>query len=304
MRVGGDEFTILLPDVDHVEEDKVVADKVIAALKQPFVIEGRDIFVSASIGISMYPDDGADVDVLMKHAATAMYRVKREGRNGFHLYTHALDQRSLRRLELDNQLHNALERQQMVLHYQPQFDLADGRIRGVEALLRWEHPELGTISPAEFIPLAEESGLIVPIGAWVLEAACRQAHAWKMAGFPDFVMSVNLSVRQFFREDLARLVKRAMIDYCLAAHVLELEITESVAMDDVAYTIRTLETLAASGLRLAIDDFGTGYSSLSQLKKMPAEILKIDRSFVRDITRNRTTPRSSTPSSPWRTASG
>jgi diguanylate cyclase (GGDEF)-like protein/PAS domain S-box-containing protein len=285
-RLGGDEFTILLPDVDHVEEARGVADKVIAALKQPFVIEGRDIFVSASIGISMYPDDGADVDVLMKHADTAMYRVKKEGRNGFRIYTHALDQRSLRRLELDNQLHKALESRQLVLHYQPQFDLADGRIRGVEALLRWEHPELGTISPAEFIPLAEESGLIVPIGAWVLEAACRQAHAWKMAGFPDFVMSVNLSVRQFFREDIARLVKRAMIDYCLAAHVLELEITESVAMDDVVYTIRTLETLAASGLRLAIDDFGTGYSSLSQLKKMPVEILKIDRSFVQDITSN------------------
>ncbi len=283
-RLGGDEFTILLPDAGHVEEAELVAGKVIAALKQPFVIEGRDIFVSASIGISMYPDDGADVDVLMKHADTAMYRVKKQGRNGFHIYSNAFDERSLRRLELDNQLHKALARQQLVLHYQPQFDLASGRLRGVEALLRWQHPELGTISPAEFIPLAEENGLIVPIGAWVLETACRQADAWRAAGFPEFVMSVNLSVRQFFREDIARLVKRAMTDYCMAAQVLELEITESVAMDDAVYTIRTLETLAASGLRLAIDDFGTGYSSLSQLKKMPVEILKIDRSFVQDVT--------------------
>jgi diguanylate cyclase (GGDEF)-like protein/PAS domain S-box-containing protein len=283
-RLGGDEFTILLPDVDRVEEAMVVADKVLATLKQPFVLDGRDIFVSASIGISMYPDDGADVDLLMKHADTAMYRVKQQGRNGFQIYTHALDQRSLRRLELENQLHKALERKQLVLHYQPQFDLSEGRLRGVEALVRWQHPELGMISPAEFIPLAEESGLIVPIGAWVLETACRQVHAWREAGFPDLVMSVNLSVRQFFREDIARQVMRTIDDYCLAAHVLELEITESVAMEDVAYTIRTLESLAASGLRLAIDDFGTGYSSLSQLKKMPVKILKIDRSFVQDIT--------------------
>ncbi len=285
-RLGGDEFTFLLPDVDHVEEATVVADKVLAALKQPFVIGGRDIFVSASIGISMYPDDGADVETLMKHADTAMYRVKKQGRNGFHIYTSALDQHSQRRLELESQLHTALERQQLVLHYQPQFDLVEGRIRGVEALIRWQHPELGMISPAEFIPLAEESGLIVPIGAWVLETACRQAHAWKEAGFPDLVMSVNLSVRQFFGEDIVRQVMQAIDDYRLAAHVLELEITESVAMEDVPYTIRTLESLAASGLRLAIDDFGTGYSSLSQLRKMPVGILKIDRSFVQDITTN------------------
>ena len=283
-RLGGDEFTILLPDVDHVEEARLVADKVLATLKQPFAIGGRDIFVSASIGISLYPDDSDDVDVLMKHADTAMYRVKKEGRNGFHIYTHALDQRSLRRLELENQLHKALEMGQLVLHYQPQFSLADGRLRGVEALIRWQHPDLGMISPAEFIPLAEESGLIVPIGAWVLETACRQAHAWREAGFPELVMSVNLSVRQFFREDIVRLVTQAIDQYGLGAHVLELEITESVAMEDVGYTIRTLESLAAGGLRLAIDDFGTGYSSLSQLKKMPVQLLKIDRSFVQDIT--------------------
>lgn len=283
-RLGGDEFTILLPDVDHVEEAMIVAEKVLAALKQPFVVGDRDIFISASIGISLYPDDGVDVEVLMKHADTAMYRVKKQGRNGFHLYTHALDQRSLRRLELENQLHKAVERQQLVLHYQPQFDLAEGHVRGVEALVRWRHPELGMISPAEFIPLAEESGLIVPIGAWVLETACRQVQAWRDAGLPEFVMSVNLSVRQFFHEGIAHLVTQAIEKYSLGANALELEITESVAMEDVAYTIRTLESLAARGLQLAIDDFGTGYSSLSHLKKMPVKILKIDRSFVQDVT--------------------
>jgi diguanylate cyclase (GGDEF)-like protein len=283
-RLGGDEFTILLPDVDHVEEAMLVAEKVLAAMKQPFALGGRDIFVSASIGISMYPDDGADVDVLMKHADTAMYRVKKQGRNGFHLYTQALDERSLRRLELENQLHQALAREQLVLHYQPQFDLATGRIRGVEALMRWQHPELGFVSPAEFIPLAEESGLIVPIGAWLLETACRQARTWRDAGYSDLVMSVNLSVRQFFREDIAHLVMHAIETNGLGADVLELEITESVAMEDVAYTTRTLEALAAGGVQLAIDDFGTGYSSLSQLKKMPVGLLKIDRSFVQDLT--------------------
>ena len=283
-RLGGDEFTILLPDVDNVEEAMVVAEKVLAAMKQPFALGGRDIFVSASIGISMYPDDGADVDVLMKHADTAMYRVKRQGRNGFHLYTHALDERSLRRLELENQLHQALARDELVLHYQPQFDLASGRIRGVEALLRWQHPEFGLVSPAEFIPLAEETGLIVPIGAWLLETACRQARTWRDAGYPDFVMSVNLSVRQFFREGIADAVMHAIETNGLGADVLELEITESVAMEDVVYSTRTLDALAAGGVALAIDDFGTGYSSLSQLKKMPVGLLKIDRSFVQDLT--------------------
>jgi len=283
-RLGGDEFTILLPDADHVDEAMAVADKILTALKHPFDIGGQDIFVTVSIGISMYPDDGADADVLMKNADAAMYRVKAQGRSGFQVYTDALNLHSLRRLELENQLHKALEKNQLVLHYQPQFDLMQGNIRGVEALIRWQHPELGMISPAEFIPIAEETGLIVPIGAWVLETACKQAYAWKEAGFPDMVMSVNLSVRQFFREDIVSLVTQAIQDCCLMAHVLELEITESVAMEDVAYTIKTLESLAARGIHIAIDDFGTGYSSLSQLKKMPVGILKIDQSFIKDLT--------------------
>jgi len=285
-RLGGDEFTILLPDADHVDEAMAVADKMLAALKHPFDIGGQEIFVTASIGISMFPDDGADAKTMMKNADAAMYRVKEQGRSGFQVYTDAFNLHSLRRLELENQLRKALEKNQLVLHYQPQFDLAQGNIRGVEALIRWQHPDLGMISPAEFIPLAEETGLIVPIGAWVLETACKQAYAWKQAGFPDLVMSVNLSVRQFFREDIVSLVTDAIQNYCLGAHVLELEITESVAMEDVAYTIKTLESLSSAGLCMAIDDFGTGYSSLSQLKKMPVEILKIDQSFVQDLTSN------------------
>jgi diguanylate cyclase (GGDEF)-like protein/PAS domain S-box-containing protein len=283
-RLGGDEFAILLPDAEHLEQGVAVAEKVRAAFAEPFVVDGQDIFVSASIGVASAPDDGRDVDVLMQHADIAMYRAKKLGRDRFHIYTQALGQQSRGRLQLENQLHRALDARQLVLHYQPQFDLATGRLRGVEALVRWQHPQLGMISPAEFIPLAEESGMIVPIGAWVLETACKQAHAWQKAGFPSMVMSVNLSVRQFFREDIARLVMQALDEYCLDAHVLELEITESVAMEDVAYTIRALEALAAGGLRVAIDDFGTGYSSLGQLKKMPVKILKIDRSFVKDVT--------------------
>lgn len=282
-RLGGDEFTILLPDADHVEEAMAVADKVLTALKRPFDLAGREIFVTVSIGISLYPDDGADAETLMKNADTAMYHAKEHGRAGFQVYTNALSLRSMRRLELGTQLHKALENHQLVLHYQPQFDLAQGRMRGVEALIRWQHPELGMISPAEFIPIAEETGLIIPIGSWVLETACRQAHAWKEAGLPSLVMSVNLSVRQFFREEVVSLVSQAIKNHCLKADILELEITESVAMEDAQYTIDILTQLAALGVRLAIDDFGTGYSSLNQLKKMPVNILKIDRSFVREV---------------------
>lgn len=282
-RIGGDEFAVLLPAVGHVEQGIATADKVRAAFAQPCVVEGQDVFVSASIGITRSPEDGRDADALIQHADAAMYRARKQGGDGFHLYTPALDQHSRGRLQRENQLRRALDAGQLLLHYQPQFELATGRLRGVEALLRWQHPELGMIPPAEFIPLAEESGLIVPIGAWVLEAACRQAQAWQKAGFPAMVMSVNLSVRQFFREDIARLVMQAIDEYCLDARVLELEITESVAMDDAAYTIRTLEALTAGGVRVAIDDFGTGYSSLGQLKKMPVKVLKIDRAFVQDI---------------------
>lgn len=283
-RIGGDEFAILLPEVGHVEQGIAAAEKVRAAFAQPFVVDGQDVFVSASIGVTRSPEDGRDADALIQHADAAMYRARKQGGDGFHLYAPALDQHSRGRLQLESHLRRALDAGQLLLHYQPQFDLATGRLRGVEALLRWHHPELGMISPAEFIPLAEESGLIVPIGAWVLETACRQAQVWQKTGFPALVMSVNLSVRQFFREDIARLVMQAIDAYCLDARVLELEITESVAMDDAAYTIRTLEALAGGGVRVAIDDFGTGYSSLGQLKKMPVGVLKIDRAFVQDIT--------------------
>jgi len=283
-RLGGDEFTILLPDADHVEEAVVVADKVLAALRQPFAIGGREIFVSASIGISLYPDDGADAEALMKHADTAMYRVKEQGRAGVQIYTSSLDLHSMRRLELENHLNNALEKQQLVLHYQPQFDLAHGQMRGVEALVCWRHPELGMILPNEFIPLAEETGLIIPIGAWVLETACKQAIAWQNMGFPETIMSVNLSVRQFFREDLVCLVAQTLANCGLEARLLELEVTESVAMEDAQYAVNILESLTKLGINMAIDDFGIGYSSLNQLKKMPVGILKIDQSFVKNVT--------------------
>jgi len=282
-RLGGDEFTILLPEVDHTDQALLVAAKVLDAMKKPFMLAGQELFVTVSIGISMFPKDGGDVDTLMKNADAAMYHVKGKGRAGFHLYTDDLSLQAMRRLELQTQLYNALERDEFILHYQPQFDLLSGKIYGVEALIRWQHPILGLISPAEFIPLAEESGLIQPIGAWVLEEACCQGKAWLDMGKP-LQIAVNLSARQFQKHDLAGFVTRTLHLCGLPPEQLELEITESVAMENADFTERTMQSLSEFGIQIAIDDFGTGYSSLSHLKKMPLHTLKIDRSFIQDIT--------------------
>lgn len=281
-RLGGDEFTVLLPEVEHTDEALLVASKVIDAMKRPFHLAGQELYVTVSIGISMYPKDGADVDTLMKNADAAMYHVKGQGRAGFHLYTDDLSLQTMRRLELQNQLYSALDRGEFILHYQPQMDLASGAIYGVEALIRWRHPGLGLVSPAEFIPVAEETGLIQSIGAWVLEEACRQAKAWLDMGIP-LQVAVNLSARQFQKEDLAGFVTRTLRLSGLPPRQLELEITESVAMEHADFTVRTLQSLTSLGIQTAIDDFGTGYSSLSHLKKMPLSTLKIDRSFVQDL---------------------
>ncbi len=281
-RLGGDEFTILLPEVDHADQALLVASKVLDAMKQPYLLAGQELFVTVSIGISMFPKDGGDVDTLMKNADAAMYHVKGKGRAGFHLYTDDLSLQTMRRLELQTQLYSALERNEFILHYQPQFDLASGAMYGVEALIRWQHPLLGLISPTEFIPLAEESGLIQPIGAWVLEEACCQGKAWLDMGIV-LQIAVNLSARQFQKEDLAGFVTRTLRLCGLPPQQLELEITESVAMDNADFTVRTMQSLAELGVQIAIDDFGTGYSSLSHLKKMPLHTLKIDRSFIQDI---------------------
>lgn len=281
-RLGGDEFTILLPEVDHADEAIMVASKVLEAMKHPFTLSEQEIFVTASIGISMYPNDGENVGTLMKNADAAMYHVKGQGRAGFHLYTNDLSSQTMRRLELQNQLYNALDRDEFVLHYQPQTDIASGAIFGVEALILWKHPALGLVPPGEFIPVAEETGLIQSIGAWVLEEACCQGKNWLDAGI-TLQIAVNLSARQFHKKDLAGLVTRTLHLSGLPPELLELEITESVAMENAEHSLHTLQSITQTGVQTAIDDFGTGYSSLSQLKKMPLHTLKIDRSFVKDL---------------------
>ncbi|MBZ0104507.1 MAG: EAL domain-containing protein [Sulfuricella denitrificans] len=281
-RLGGDEFTILLPEVDHADEAILVASKVLESMKHPFILSEQEIFVTVSIGISIYPNDGENVGTLMKNADTAMYHVKGQGRAGFHLYTNDLSLQTMRRLELQNQLYNALDRNEFILHYQIQTNIVTGEIIGVEALIRWQHPTLGLVPPIEFIPVAEETGLIQPIGAWVLEEACCQARNWLDMGFP-LQVAVNLSGRQFHKKDLTGLVTRTLHLCGLPPEFLELEITESVAMENTDHSMHTLQSITQIGVQTAIDDFGTGYSSLSQLKKMPLHTLKIDRSFIKDL---------------------
>ena len=238
---------------------------------------------SCSIGIAMYPQDGSDFDSLLQKADTAMYNAKDAGRNTYRFFDDRMNRQAREHLMLQNRLHQALYRAELQLHYQPQLDADSGKVTGVEALLRWHNPELGDISPARFIPVAEDSGLIVPIGAWVIEQACRQAQTWRQAGLPDITMSVNLSALQFRRAGLIETVAGALARSGLSPQLLELELTESILLQDVENTLDTVRQLKALGIRLAIDDFGTGYSSLSYLKRFAVDRLKIDQSFVRDI---------------------
>ena len=282
-RLSGDEFVILLEGLSHAELATLVARKVIQALLPPFVVEAHEFFITCSIGIAVFPRDGDDRQTLLKNADTAMYRAKEQGRNTFRFFTAEMNVQILARLSLEYDLRYALKRRQLRLNYQPQMDLDSGRLIGVEALLRWLHPERGLIAPCEFIPLAEETGLIVPIGEWVLRSACSRATAWQAQGLEPVRVAVNLSARQFLRSDLAGIVAQAIRDSGLAPSCLELEITESLLMSDVEGAISTLGALKTMGVQIAVDDFGTGYSSLSYLKRLPLDRLKIDRSFVRDI---------------------
>ena len=283
-RLGGDEFVIVLAELQAEQNAAPAAAKILDAVLQPLTIDGHELAVTASIGISLYPKDGTDSQSLLKNADTAMYRAKDAGRNIFQFYTQEMNACTLDRLKLENSLRYALERNEFVLHYQPQLDLSSGRIIGMEALLRWQRPGHGLVSPADFIPLAEETGLIVPIGAWVLHAACAQNKAWQAAGSPKIRMAVNLSPRQFKQQDVAAMVSRALDQSGLDAEWLELEITESCIMEQPEGSAEVLRELSGMGVGLAIDDFGTGYSSLNYLKRFPIDTLKIDQSFVRDIT--------------------
>ena len=285
-RQGGDEFTILLQGISIVHSISLIAEKILVAISEPFTIDGHEMHITASIGITIFPFDDTDIEHLLQNADTAMYRAKESGRNKYQFYTAAMNTQIRERIEIENGLRHALERGELVLHYQPQVNIVSGEITGVEALVRWIHPQKGLIPPGKFIPVAEESGLIVPIGDWVLRTACRQSKAWQDAGLPHIIMAVNLSARQFREPHLVALVAKAMADAGLAQHAgnLELEVTESLLMKDMEGTIATLHKLHKMGVCLSIDDFGTGYSSLSYLKRFPIHTLKIDQSFIRDIT--------------------
>lgn len=285
-RQGGDEFTILLQGICLVDDIIHISEKILAAVCQPFIIESYELHVTASIGITIFPFDDIDLQNLLRNADTAMYRAKEVGKNNFQFYTASMNQLIRDRMTIENGLRHALEKNELVLHYQPQIDMVSGKIIAVEALLRWEHPDMGLIPPDRFIPVAEESGLIVPIGEWVLNTACRQNKAWQDAGMPHVRMAVNLSARQFRQHNLLAAVANALQDSGLDPHAdnLELEVTESIIMTDMEETVRTLNKLHEMGVRLSIDDFGMGYSSLSYLRRFPIKTLKIDQSFIRDIT--------------------
>ncbi len=279
-RLGGDEFTILIPDLERVENALNVAHRVKEAMRRPFLIEGHEIFVTASIGISLFPEDGDDCDSLLKYADTAMYHAKNCGKNNAKLYSSSLTMQIMSHVKLEVGLRKALKNEELYLLYQPQIDVRSSEIVGVEALVRWRHPERGIISPTEFIPLAEETGLIVPIGEWVLRTACNQARMWQRLTQRQVRMAVNLSAKQFKDENLTQIVISALHDTGLEPKLLELELTEGTLMDDAMATMATLEQLRGIGVYLSIDDFGTGYSSMNYLKRFDVRALKIDKSFI------------------------
>jgi diguanylate cyclase (GGDEF)-like protein len=282
-RMGGDEFTLYLDDIAQVQDAARVAQRILDILSQPFILGIHEVFITASIGITIFPFDGEDGETLLKNADTAMYHAKDKGRNHYQFFTPSMNAAVMKRLTLENDLRKALQRQEFVLHYQPQVDLRTGMIIGVEALIRWQHPDKGLIPPLEFIPLAEETGLIVPIGQWVLRTACAQNKAWQAAGFPPMRVAMNISGRQILDRQLPEIVAQILKDTGLNPQYLEMELTESILMKNEKTVLSTMHELKAMGPRLSIDDFGTGYSSLSYLKSFPLDILKIDQSFVRDI---------------------
>ncbi|CAG0906983.1 unnamed protein product, partial [Cyprideis torosa] len=282
-RIGGDEFILLLEDIHSAADASVVAKKVQTCFAKPFVVMGKQLYLSSSIGISLYPEDGTDVSTLVKNADTAMYQAKARGRNDYRFYTEDLAIDPSEHLFLEVGLRQALGRGELDVYYQPLIALDTGQIVGAEALLRWRHPEKGLMTPEHFIPLAEETGLIVPIGHWVLMEACSQAVRWHKEGYPLRRISVNLSTIQVQRGDIVTSVARVLRDTGLAAEYLELEITENFILEDIDQSVRVLEGLRDLGVMLAIDDFGTGYSSLAYLKRLPVNKLKIDKSFVSDM---------------------
>jgi diguanylate cyclase (GGDEF)-like protein len=283
-RMGGDEFVVLLPELGDEHYAAKVAQKIITSVAKPFILLGQECRVTASIGISSYPKDGPDEQALTKNADIAMYQAKEDGRNNFQFYSARLNANSLERLTLDSSLRHALERNEFQLYYQAKRDIATDQITGMEALLRWNHPDLGIVAPMQFIPVAEETGLIVPIGRWVLQTACLQNVTWQKLGLPRLIIAVNLTARQFVDDHLLRDIAAILKSTGMQAALLELEIHESLLTQDIEKTLRILTKLKSMGIKIAIDDFGTGYSSLATLQRFPLDTIKIDRSYIRDIT--------------------
>ena len=281
-RMGGDEFTLILADIGSLQNAVSIAQKVMDSLSRPFAIDGQEVFVSASVGVSVYPGDGSDVETLVKNADTAMYRAKESGRNCCQFYNQTSSAAVAARVTIEKDLRKAMERGQLVLHYQPRVSLGTGETTGAEALMRWQHPKLGLLTPVQFIPLAEETGLIVHMSEWLLESACAQGKAWHDAGH-DINIAVNISARHFWQGDLVSAVDKALKKSQLDPEALTIEVTESSLVRGPEKAAGILRELRKTGVRVAIDDFGTGYSSLNCLKKLPVDIVKVDRSFVKDI---------------------
>ena len=280
------QFAIILANTQHKKEVSDIAQTILNELSQTFVLAGQEIFITASIGIAFYPRDGVDIEQLLNHANTAMTKAKQQGGDQYEFYTAAFNIGSSDRLALQSSLRHALEREELQVYYQPQVDLHTGQIVGSEALVRWQHPERGLVSPDKFIPIAEETGLIVPIGEWVLQTACKQTQLWQTAGFPSLRIAVNLSSRQFGQIDLRKQLVQILLDTGLDPKYIELELTESMLVQNTEIAIRRLNALKSLGVEIAIDDFGTGYSSLSYLQQFPFDVLKIDRCFIKNITDN------------------
>ncbi len=283
-RIGGDEFMILLKNVTEINDVTRVAQQILSTFERSFTLEEHEIHITASIGISLYPHDGDDTKTLLRNADTAMYRAKEQGKNSFELYSPILNEKAMEKLMLENSLQRALERNELLLYYQPLIDVATKKIVGMEALLRWNHPTLGLIPPGEFIPLAEETGVIIPITQWVLEVSCNQCKTWQEMGIPDLYMAVNISGQHLKKKNWEKMIEEVLDKTQMDPHFLELEISENSIMKNTPQTLKMLETLQEKGVHFSIDDFGTGYSSLSYLTHFPINGLKIDQSFMRYIT--------------------